>query len=536
MFYCLLLFCVFSFACAADPRPLRLNEIQWLGSHNSYHIPKAGADMSKMVPEWRYKQKSIKVQLEAGVRWIELDLHPNDAGDLQVFHLPTVDPDSSCNTLAECLGPVKTFSDANPNHIPIWVFLETSPSVKKATWDKAIAEVKAVIPENKWYTPNDMYNGDTHDDLTAAIKADGWPALSDVRGKIILVANRKTLFETLYVGAEGDAQRLKDVPFFPMHDKFAITSDDPDVIVFSVDPTDGFNLATAVKQHVGPKGPFLVRDSPDFTLAPDGVERTEEDIVLFYMDLLDVDDNLVLDFQEGRGFRDLMISKIGDDVDDTTIGTIFKTCGCIAGDECKVAPVAPSPWPTCKHQAGTNNVDGCSCKKSCGADVQTKGVGYIGALECAGNFLQQTLNQVLAPPGVSVATAEKRQTDSLAAGVHVLSTNYPAGVPDDTITYELKITAPRCNPVWKLEGCDDAKIETAEDIMVTKPDAGTTSGSQNGDTNSDGSGNGDTNGNNPTTPSPPGSNKPKVDGDGGANRLIPSIALLLALVTIFGLP
>src|SRR4051794_27012410 len=67
---------------------LPINQLQFIGTHNSYHIREPGAP--KRVPEWNYSHAPLEVQLERGVRSLELDLHFK-AGQFEVFHVPLLD-------------------------------------------------------------------------------------------------------------------------------------------------------------------------------------------------------------------------------------------------------------------------------------------------------------------------------------------------------------------------------------------------------------------------------------------------------------
>ena len=109
---------------------LRLNEIQVIGTHNSYHLR---PDEDKLEafrlfdPEeaatWEYSHAPLFEQLEAGVRAFELDLNFYE-GEWSVFHVPNVDENSSCRVFVDCLQTIRQWSEANPSHVPITVLLE----------------------------------------------------------------------------------------------------------------------------------------------------------------------------------------------------------------------------------------------------------------------------------------------------------------------------------------------------------------------------------------------------------------------------
>jgi hypothetical protein len=100
---------------------LRLNHIQALGTHNSYHkIP------ASTIADFQYEHSPLAVQLEQeGVRSFELDLHHRGADKpIEIEHIPGLDDVTTCETIADCLGQIKVWSDANPCHHPIVILFE----------------------------------------------------------------------------------------------------------------------------------------------------------------------------------------------------------------------------------------------------------------------------------------------------------------------------------------------------------------------------------------------------------------------------
>jgi len=168
---------------------LRLNHVQAKGTHNSYHLePDNPVDDSH-----RYSHASLEVQLSAqGVRQFELDLHYREHEGFEVFHLPILDERTSCQRFVECLAEVKSWSDANPWHLPILIWLEPKDDVDILDetllgfldrYDELEAEILSVFPRPRVLTPDDV-RGD-HPDLPTALAADGWPTLGALRGRVI---------------------------------------------------------------------------------------------------------------------------------------------------------------------------------------------------------------------------------------------------------------------------------------------------------------------------------------------------------------
>ena len=170
---------------------LRYNHIQALGTHNSYHLRSPRI----VDPSHDYDHAPLEVQLEEqGVRQFELDIHLHRDLGWQVFHLPgDIDEGTTCLALADCLGALKAWSDANPYHLPLTVWLE--PKDEDLDW--AIAELEPfierhdeleraildVIPAERILSPDALRGG--HVDLPTALAADGWPTLGALRGRFV---------------------------------------------------------------------------------------------------------------------------------------------------------------------------------------------------------------------------------------------------------------------------------------------------------------------------------------------------------------
>ena len=181
-----------------DPYPLdgvlRVNDIQAKGTHNSYHLisPFWGGNVH---PDFDYEHAPLDVQLaEQGVRKFELDLFLDPDGPFRVYHVNTIDAESSCPFLIECLSIIRDWSLANPWHHPIFVFLEPkgihSPSFNETPfighYDRLDAEIRAVLePDGLLVTPDEVRG--SHATLREAILTDGWPTLRQTRGRVFVV-------------------------------------------------------------------------------------------------------------------------------------------------------------------------------------------------------------------------------------------------------------------------------------------------------------------------------------------------------------
>lgn len=163
---------------------IRLNHLQLKGTHNSYHLPPA----ELVVPEWDYTHAPLDVQLEdLDVRQVEIDVHWDPDAGFLVYHIPLLDDRSTCETLQECLGLLKGWSDAHPEHIPLFVLIEPKDDIDphKITghYDALDAALLAAWPRERIIAPDDVRG--EHPDLRTALAADGWPLLRDCRGKVL---------------------------------------------------------------------------------------------------------------------------------------------------------------------------------------------------------------------------------------------------------------------------------------------------------------------------------------------------------------
>ena len=234
----------------SEPK-LRLNELQFKGSHNSYHR----APWLPLSRTWRYSHAPLEVQLASqGVRQLELDVRLRD-GELRVTHLPLVDGRSNCGRLSGCLNRIKTWSRAHPAHLPVFVLIEVkedlAPSRLDGKLDTIDFAVTRVFPRQMLLTPEDVV-GDAPS-LRQAIIERGWPSVDDSRGRIAFVLFGRPRHKQAYT---RDRPRLEGrVMFVAEHE----THRPHTSVLFLDDPIKyRSEIAAAVKQH------FLVRTRADF--------------------------------------------------------------------------------------------------------------------------------------------------------------------------------------------------------------------------------------------------------------------------------
>jgi hypothetical protein len=193
---------------------LRVNDLQALGTHNSYHLRTEGIDR----PEWDYDHLPLERQLgEQGVRQFELDLNfiPAESGSpthFEVFHIGFLDENTTCRLLVDCLATMRAWSDAHPGHHPLVTLLEVKDPWMEddLAWGDAYLarleeEIASVWPRDRLLTPDDVQRDAAN--LREGIAAGGWPTLGETRGKAMFVMHTGDGFRARYT-ADGTAGKL----------------------------------------------------------------------------------------------------------------------------------------------------------------------------------------------------------------------------------------------------------------------------------------------------------------------------------------
>ena len=230
----------------AQSADVRINQIQVVGSHNSYHsglTPGVVAILNQRNPKAArsldYSHPSLTTQFDNGVRQIEIDVHADSKGGryaklaadpiiaqaglppdppynadgkmnqpgFKVMHVTGIDQRSSCSLFVDCLREVKAWSSAHPRHVPLFLLIEAkeekpqlpgSPEPEPftpAVFDALDAEVRSVFSAKDLITPDDLRG--TSATLPDAIHQHGWPTLASAWGRIVfLLDNRK--FTAMY--------------------------------------------------------------------------------------------------------------------------------------------------------------------------------------------------------------------------------------------------------------------------------------------------------------------------------------------------
>jgi hypothetical protein len=284
---------------AFDDLPnVRLDQLQIIGTHNSYHIApdefakamiRAGAPAEADAND--YSHPPLTEQLDRlGLRVFELDLYLDPGGDLfhkplayllgkpqaklvppfdpdrelarpgiKILHSPDFDFRTTTYSLHAALTELKAWSDKHRRHVPIFVLLELksesfSPLTKPLAWDAAALEtlekeLLAVLPRERILTPDDIRGEQAT--LRAAILASGWPSVDDARGKFVFLLDNEDRVRAEYLKPSATlAKRLL----------FASVSRDHAAAAFMKrnDPVGSF---AEIQALVGDK--FLVRTRAD---------------------------------------------------------------------------------------------------------------------------------------------------------------------------------------------------------------------------------------------------------------------------------
>nr|WP_295867451.1 Ca2+-dependent phosphoinositide-specific phospholipase C [uncultured Chitinophaga sp.] len=258
----MLLACATTVCSAQSLDKLRINQVQVLGTHNSYARPvdtavlalidpifeKMGETYMKSMPAAQlaafqefhpnkvkmseglhYNHPPFDVQLDAGIRSIEIDVYNDPTGNrfnhpaayqvlhkkgvtglapfdttgldkpgFKVLHMADIDFRTHYTTFKGALAAMRSWSDAHPGHFPVYVMIEAKdkgiplfpgsaevlPFDEKA-FDALDQEVIAQLGKDKLITPDDVHG--QFPTLREAVLAKNWPTVKAARGKFIFL-------------------------------------------------------------------------------------------------------------------------------------------------------------------------------------------------------------------------------------------------------------------------------------------------------------------------------------------------------------
>jgi hypothetical protein len=222
---------------------LTINKVQVIGSHNSY---KKAIDPalfkflqkkdSLALNGIDYEHIGLADQLNMGLCNLEIDVYSDEKGgkyahpkglDLvkgqpefdakgemmapgfKVFHVIDIDFRSQCLTFKDGLQQLKAWSDAHPNHNPVFITIEPKDGVSKnpdftqpepfteKTFDALDKEFRDYLGEKNIITP-DKVRG-KYATLEEAATQGNWPTLKQARGKFLFLLDAKDHKRDLYM-------------------------------------------------------------------------------------------------------------------------------------------------------------------------------------------------------------------------------------------------------------------------------------------------------------------------------------------------
>ena len=255
------------FEARADDPPIRLNQIQVIGTHNSYHLAPSPNVLGLVGPRGPvmgrgldYGHRPLAEQFSGlGIRQVELDLYadpaggrysrpaarriletmgrdpgpdPDEGGRLRppgpkIFHIQDIDFRSTVATFAEALGQIRAWSAAHPGHVPILVQVElkeqpvlglpTRPArFGRDGLDAVDRAIRSAFPERGLLTPDDVRGGSAT--LPEALRSRGWPTLDAARGRVLFALDVGPETRDLYLdGHPALAGRAMFVSVPPDH-------------------------------------------------------------------------------------------------------------------------------------------------------------------------------------------------------------------------------------------------------------------------------------------------------------------------------
>ncbi len=220
---------------------VRMNQIQVIGSHNSYHAGLAPSEAKlmqarnpKLYQALEYRHRPLDQQFSSGIRQIELDIFADSQGGryahpagpdavaaaglakdpdfdpqgimrkpgFKVMHVQDFDYRSTCQPLTACLTIIREWSRSHPHHLPIYILLETKQTdlpaqyhatipekFTSATFDALDAEIRSVFRANEMITP-DQVRGE-YKTLEEAVLHNNWPTLATARGKVVFLMDQR---------------------------------------------------------------------------------------------------------------------------------------------------------------------------------------------------------------------------------------------------------------------------------------------------------------------------------------------------------
>ncbi|MCF0072945.1 phosphatidylinositol-specific phospholipase C1-like protein [Dyadobacter sp. CY261] len=226
-----------------DTDNLPINQIQVIGSHNSYKQAidpalfkafekKDSVSASKI----DYEHIPIVDQLNMGLRNLEIDVYADEKGGryahpkgldmvpnqkafdpegkmkqpgFKILHVPDLDFRSHYLTLNDCLEALRKWSEAHPDHTPVFITLEakgratpnselaSSEIFNKEGFDELDKVLMEKLGSNHIITPDNVRG--KYETLEKAVLSNNWPKVKNAKGKFLFLLDDRAAKRDMYV-------------------------------------------------------------------------------------------------------------------------------------------------------------------------------------------------------------------------------------------------------------------------------------------------------------------------------------------------
>ena len=252
---------------------LQINEVQSVGSHNSYKLAIPTLEMAALSRASKeaadaldYFHAPLAEQLDLGMRQLELDIFYDPEGGLysdpylpaaipsigrrynvpdmdkpgfKTMHVQDIDQRSLCPLFTQCLEQIKAWSNTHPDHTPLLILINAKQD--KIPLDEAVvplaftpeafdaldAEIRSVFTEDVLLTPDDVRAGAPT--LREGVLQNGWPKYENTRGKILFALDERpeviSVYERGHTSLEGHAMFVNSVSELADHAAYYTIND-----------------------------------------------------------------------------------------------------------------------------------------------------------------------------------------------------------------------------------------------------------------------------------------------------------------------
>lgn len=260
----------------SDDTPI--DRVQTIASHNSYvEAPNpiqntliAIGGASRLAP-LQYSHPHLWDQLEAGVRSVELDVRVHRDGTLRMTHAPLTANGGNAVDFLLAIEEVTLWSRSHPGHLPITILLEVKNDFTMLDWSLAdfdedefrrVDEELRRIVGDGLLTPAQLRGNS--ESARAAVEANGWPTVGDLRGTISIILYPTEQYRATYAQIDERERAI----FLAATGEDVLAGRVTDDTVFAVQDVP----TPSVLRQLVAQG-FLVRTRADTDLLTDPHER-----------------------------------------------------------------------------------------------------------------------------------------------------------------------------------------------------------------------------------------------------------------------